>query len=103
MSEKTQIEAGPELDARIMRLVGMPSGGWCPSTDWRDAMIAAERFGLFEYRGDRFYLTHAQGQWYVSGMFHGCPNSVYDPSGPMAICRAIIALRPGGPVRCPQA
>jgi hypothetical protein len=70
-----------------------------PSTDWNDAMFAAERFGLFKTRK----VDHSE----VCGMVWQCndmwASGVYDcdwghvvhaeaPTGPLAICRAILKL-----------
>lgn len=64
---------------------------FAPSTDWNDAMFAADGFGLFRrcvlWQGDGEYLWTV---WELNGITIGPPLSVGD--GPLAICRAILKL-----------
>lgn len=64
-----------------------------PSTNWSDAMLAAERFGLLD--GVRV-LTCDRGSWQVwkidqFGQVEG-PVLASAATGPLAICRAILKL-----------
>lgn len=85
-----QIEAGPELDWKIGLAIQGPLGFVPPySTDWNAAMQAAEKFltsidGRFCFRVERFTDC-----WKVSH-----DNFVLEiaPTGPLAICRAILTL-----------
>jgi hypothetical protein len=63
-----------------------------PSTDWNHAMFAAERFGLFG-EPHRFGLWKSGGNWCV-GMdeYPLEPGNTEAPSGPLAICCAILKL-----------
>lgn len=76
-----------------------------PSTDWNDAMLAAERFGLWNagYSGDgrwggRFLQPPVsdQYQWFVGEWAEHCQETgewiSRAPTGPLAICRAILKL-----------
>lgn len=107
------IEAGPEMDRMVAQacdldppflLFGETSVGvhsqWKPSTDWTDAMHAAERFGLLrdnEHHDTRVLGVEADGVWVI---FHldGPVVSGFicrAPTGPLAICRAILKLHVG--------
>jgi hypothetical protein len=60
-----------------------------PSVDWNDVMFAAEKCGLF----DDAFLTTFDSQWQVIIQIDGYgSHDVYveHPSGPVAICRAIL-------------
>lgn len=65
-----------------------------PSTDWTDAMSAAERFGLFNnYR----VLRMNRHDWEVMEIGDPLDRIVSNgPTGPLAICRAILNLHAGG-------
>jgi len=61
-----------------------------PSSDWNDAMCAAEKAGLF--RGLKYDLCQdSEGDWWVHEFDdHGNPLVMMAPTGPLAICRAIL-------------
>ena len=109
----TDLPAGPELDKLVAEAIGLPVAPlygrmwrgtpdevyhateflpmWAPSSLWRDAMLAAERSGLFDGR----YLTR-NGDWcvlggYVHGVGMDCIASA--PTGPHAICLAVLKLK----------
>lgn len=77
---------------------------WHPTLNWNDAMLAAERFGLWSPpTGDRKFggcylqppMRTGDGwcvaDWAETGQESG--NAVADAdSGPLAICRAILRL-----------
>lgn len=100
----TLLEAGLECDRLIQQVLGWSEQGIReigsavrPSTDWNDAMYAAERFGLFVSRG--MILGHDGEQWVVTEdaepiapEFPGTKA----PTGPLAICRAILKLHSRG-------
>jgi hypothetical protein len=110
MSTETEIKAGPETDLRVAKACGLdgafndgdevfyfrqaegyPVGNeeavsFRPSVDWNDAMFAAGLFGLF----DNCRLNRWFPSWVVSTEEDKMIGR--DPSGPLAICKAIIAL-----------
>lgn len=104
------MEAGEEMDWAVAAVVGLrmipmeegPSEQhpypWIsrrkvtrprPSKDWKDAMFAAERFGLFDVE-HRCELTCNHGEWIVSSELREPVAS--SRSGPLVICRAILKL-----------
>lgn len=109
------IEAGPDMDAAVAVAIGgytipyrMPDGRdvralcydgmmqvapWNPSRSWTDAMFAAERFGLFNsFR----VLRMNRYDWEVMEIGDPLDRIVSNaPSGPLAICRAILKLHGG--------
>lgn len=122
MNATTEIESGPETDRMVadacgitglhVRVLGVgiheyrrytgdgtDEVPFRPSTDWNDAMLAAERFGLFCDWG--FCLLLHDGQWLVADV-SVFGKIDYDEgyrheSGPLAICRAILAMRAVSP------
>lgn len=124
------MEAGPGMDLSVAEAIGKEATVYfdhdlqvnvclllpgdvrfVPSTDWNDAMFAAERFGLF---GDGHYCALSKDDgWYCilpmseldapghelngAGLWWpGTPLVARDVSGPLAICRAILKLHHGG-------
>lgn len=68
------------------------------STDWNDAMYAAERFGLFVGADDARVLGCQGGMWevwYVDVWQQFDHKIASAPTGPLAICRAILKLSSG--------
>jgi hypothetical protein len=59
-----------------------------PSTDWNDAMWAAEKIGLFGRLGNCLYQS-VDGWMVLTENDADGPLSIHD-SGPVAICRAIL-------------
>lgn len=108
---KTELEAGPELDAAVAEACGIegiiggmgflvmsdptPKGSfgyvmWQPSTDLNDAFEAAEKVGLFE----KHYLFKRGDAWCVTDL--PAAAEWLDCSGPtpaVAICRAILKVK----------
>ena len=74
-----------------------------PSTDWNDAMLAAEKCGLFDMSTHTVALDFSRGKWRVNdgqgGSFSGAEIYSEHESGPMAICLAILKIKG---VECPQ-
>jgi hypothetical protein len=113
--EIESMEAGPACDMAVGHAVGLPlsgnnrtgvslvlgDGGECakfqPSKFWNDAMYAAERFRLFDIKDHWAALVHFsdEGVWQVqnSESLSGVVGSA--PTGPLAICRAILKLSEG--------
>lgn len=108
------MEAGPEMDAAVGEACDFESGivnGEClrgtddfpemvafrPSTDWNDAMFAAERFGLFDCEvGHEGSLYKNSEIWAVDRVVGAIQVLVATaPTGPLAICRAILKLHGG--------
>jgi hypothetical protein len=64
---------------------------WKPSTDWNDAMFAAEKAGVL--RIDNNMLWNPD-HWQVGNEDHGSWVIVAeDETGPLCICNAILALK----------
>ena len=119
MTATEQIEAGPETDRLVADAVGLvyveefDSAGpvevyfhdgrrsFRPSLDWSDAMLAAERFGLFHpEKHDAMLMQDFSGRnilWSIQQVprSSGWMAVAEAPTGPLAICRAILALREG--------
>lgn len=123
----TQLEPGPELDRAVAEAIGgtldyanddhtvlkFPCGhrvsmmappleghGWSPSTDWNDAMWAAERAGFlgsdintwFQVIGYRGMFVAGMQDYYATGWkWQREPSEA--PTGPHAICLAILAAK----------
>ena len=70
-----------------------------PSTEWNDAMEAAEKVGLFHPSLGCGKLEQSMGEdgteWCMSWFENGKEIEVYAESGPVAICKAILASRKG--------
>jgi len=108
---------GPELDAKIADVIdlagfidergeplaapyarenglfGWRNDGyqkWSPSTDWNAAMEAAENVGLFEHAT---LLKNDEGNWFIGSGFGIDYWSSSAPTGPHAICLAILSLK----------
>lgn len=124
------LDAGPEMDCAVQEVLQSVSGvihfglsdglprdqerhavtitvtEFRPSTDWNDAMYAAERFGLFETK--ECLLDCCETVWGVTEkpVFAEWWLSFGDdlrqvataPTGPLAICRALLKLHAGGAV-----
>lgn len=120
------IEAGPEIDALVCAAAGIDGGivrtlgkpdeclratedfpamaQFRPSTDWNDAMLAADKFGLFGSEKHRHQLWQGTGsgggpdEWFVESFENenGNAGCVRHVSGPLAICRAILKLSQSG-------
>lgn len=96
-TEIDAMEAGSEMDDAIYRIVadiegiGLPPA-ICPSTDWNDAMFAAETFGLL--KSHRLGISSLDGLWELKYYEHysGNERRAAAPTGPLAICRAILKL-----------
>ena len=107
-----QIDAGPETDLAVAEAVfhdgcftASIRAGHCwirsetvgpkpfsPSHNWNDAMLAAERFGLFD-RPRYCMLAKSAPDWDVIEHSFGELELVASaPTGPLAICRAILSL-----------
>jgi len=75
------------------------SGRFYPSTEWNDAMEAAEKVGLFHPSLGCGKLEQSMGEdgteWCMSWFENGKEIEVYAESGPVAICKAILASRKG--------
>lgn len=97
-NEIDAMPAGAELDALVAKALGVtdykPGSGrtrlFKPSSDWNDAMRAAEKCGLFTFR----CLGLEFGDWIV---FERESRDTYktigkSPTGPLAIARAIAKL-----------
>lgn len=101
------MEAGPDMDRAVARIIGplCTAAGvpmqyrftdghdviWEPSTDWNDAMFAAERFGLLK---NRYLIQETDGTWAIKEYIHFegiCPIA-RAASGPLSLCRAILNL-----------
>ena len=92
-----RLSAGAELDSLVAKACGMEQHHavtfgwpWCPSKDWNDAMLAAEKSELFD---GRFLGRHSK-EWIV---FDDGPLDEFKaigsaPTGPLAIARAIAKL-----------
>jgi hypothetical protein len=91
------LEAGPELDRRVAEIIQPFVAGMCaearitsenyfkPSTDWNDAMFAAERCPFV----DSIHIERTKNlDWYanIAG------EIVYARTGPLAISLALVAL-----------
>jgi hypothetical protein len=63
-----------------------------PSTDWRDAMFAAEKAGLF--MGDGATIYQRDDKFWAIG-FAGSTKLLMDESGPLCVARAILKLKGG--------
>jgi hypothetical protein len=107
------MEAGHKMDSAVAEACGIPhrctalSQVWVaardpawtgepfsPSGEWSAAMTAAERFGLFDTRGHWASLVQfsPEGIWQIQNAecLRGVAGSA--PTGPLAICRAILKL-----------
>ena len=107
--------AGPELDWLVCQACGIkawpPENGgihpvriqdsnlrmlraFCPSTNWTDAMLAAERTELFEWGAVALFKSRNTNRWSVADVFetHHVIAAEAD-SGPLAICRAILKAK----------
>ena len=85
--EPQEVEAGAETDAMIRRVVGVgifPN----PTRDWSAAMEALMSYvsqWSLTASGPVVYVSFQRGNgWYEGEVFH-------EESGPLAICRAILA------------
>jgi hypothetical protein len=103
VADVAAIEAGVELDRLVCAAIGhelvffdaetRAQRQFRPSWDWSDAMFAAEKFGLFDVHGAG--LQQAR-EWNVMERVGGREfneDIASAPTGPLAISRAIIALR----------
>jgi len=101
-TEIDALEAGHELDDLVSQaidpwenLAGVNlSTQWRPSTDWNDAMFAAEKCRLFV--NDRFLDNDVTGHWMVQVVDWCDAEAAWisrHPSGPVAICRAILKVK----------
>lgn len=119
------MDAGPDMDRLVAEAIGIPvqlintdgadnepvradtTDELCglafrPSSDWNDAMLAAEKFGLFR-RWWRHPEPFWQGLRFLTQCDHWCVSEWTDETGigykvvasgktgPLAICRAILA------------
>lgn len=104
------LEAGPTIDALIADVTGLqpqlgkcgcsiPMGGqarliYRPSTCWDTAMEAAEKVELLSCDGQkctgRTVRREASGEWHVGHRWGS--DTAIAPTGPLAICRAILKL-----------
>lgn len=68
-----------------------------PSTDWNDAMFAAEKAGLFDGEpdqcGELFRLSRDWDGWDAERMAGQCINGSSHISGPLAICQCILRFK----------
>lgn len=108
------MEVGLLCDFEVAGALGMnravigPQGGvaYCeaegrrfsPSTDWNDAMHAAERFGLLDIDGVNLsrsihpdHIPPSDTRGYEI-MRDDTEIIVWDPSGPLCVCKAILKL-----------
>jgi len=98
------MQAGPEMDRAVLDAIGEPRHSGCdesgafrlvrrrlPSTDWNDAMYAAERINLF---GIHTVLGVGDfGDWTVLSWEGTTMTEISSAdTGPLAICRAILKL-----------
>lgn len=97
------MEAGLEMDCAVDEAVYGPDAVGVPyrkpSTDWADAMFAAEHFGLFDTildgHGYGLLLRRSPDGWQVlhPRFFDGRGDVLtMADTGPLAICRAILKL-----------
>lgn len=104
-TEIDNLPAGDELDRLVAEAIGHVSvREWAfpyrhpyfrPSTDWNDAMLAAEKFGTFSVH----HLTKEGDDWVVGEidwMMGDFERISTDKSGPLAIARAIAKLGVSG-------
>jgi hypothetical protein len=114
------MEAGPEMDMAVaeacresatiyfdhdaqenicLRLPG--DVRFRPSTDYNDAMFAAEQFGrgfhMSDYGRSHVANPDRQNKFVVEIVSEsGVTYTAFAPTGPLAICRAILKLHAGG-------
>lgn len=87
-----------EIDDKVSEAIGRDPyearlNGFMPSTDWNDAMFAAEKAGLWDWN---VALRCADGTWVVDSIDQW--GSLYcdeakSESGPLCICQAILKLK----------
>jgi hypothetical protein len=112
VTDPSTLEAGPELDRRVAEAIDDKVAGrlkharisspyFKPSTDWGDAMEAAEEFGLFDPPDRAWPILGKSGTLWV---VYNCTSmeEISTPiadalTGPLAICRAILALSAAPP------
>lgn len=98
-SEIDNLEAGVELDVAVHKACDIPvvwddkpKGilSFQPSSNWNDAMEAAEKVELF-----RTYCLNQsyEGSWWVHRHDMNKYLSAFVKSGPVAICRAILKAK----------
>ena len=98
-----RLGASPEVDAAVLGAVGLTSDDdrlRKPSSRWADAMLSAERFGLFTTHGCVLGSEIGDDQrvfrWLVRKPYIECDlrPGVCEiaETGPLAICRAILKL-----------
>ena len=105
----SELEAGPEMERAVAEACGFPVmlgfdthcydlgnqtrvvEQYRPSTDWNDAMLAAEKVGLFD-DAQLFMSGPRRGGWWMIGRHQ--PREVIGdaPTGPLAICLAILRV-----------
>lgn len=105
------MQAGDETDRRVAAACGIAifdpdhSGSvllddgdiFAPSDDWNSAMFAAERFGLFDTEKHQHTLTFSDfgdgaDRWFCANYDEDSQQPTGAPTGPLAICRAILRL-----------
>lgn len=69
-------------------------GGFDPAFNWNQAMLAAEKCGLFS-KHHAAYSISVDGTHRVSLYCKGHRCAAYGESGPRAICEAILAVTKG--------
>lgn len=113
------MEAGPDIDSLVAEAIGLdvwvtdmfseagnqcyrkgpkhpvPGKKWSPSTNWNDAMYAAEKVGLFGEPYVAYLIMESSGNWKVdlsddAGLIE---REFYSHTGPFAICKAILSLK----------
>lgn len=103
-SEIDKLESGVELDRLVAEAIGMETSTailmplstskFKPSTDWNDAMEAAEKVRLFY--PDSFLDFDYACRWRVQELDTCTPEVqviTEHKSGPVAICRAILKAK----------
>lgn len=87
------MQAGSEMDAAVLGAIQLSSlrhHNLRPSSNWSDAMFAAEEFGLFDrhvFGRDNVYCV-----WEINGPNEAVFAVATGATGPLAICRAILKL-----------
>lgn len=95
-----------ELDWKVAEALGLEPVSFRPSTDWNDAMFAAEKAGLLKrgiaifHHGPEYSIVDQRNmeifQVWILDKNTGNPDldhTVSSESGPKAICLAILALK----------
>ena len=91
-------KAETKMGGGICNLVIRQPGRWStfrPDIDWNDAMLAAEKAGLFFDFPDASLLAGCHPNWLVCFLGNEEPieRRVEHESGPRAICEAILKLK----------